>query len=129
MGTMLMQVQSGAPMAQPITVAVSEREAMRQVGGFTLRYVSHLVAPETSPVLVVEPDRAFWRVPISYRSTTAHGQVGTIDVDAQTGVFDRSLVVARNLFRESCRLAGITGAALDEAMSIWEPEADEYPFP
>ena len=123
-----MLVQSGVPLARPITIVVSAHEAMRRVGGFTISYVSYLVAPEDSPVLVVEPDRAFWRVPIALRSTTAHGQVGIIDVDAQTGAFDRSLDVARSLFREACRLTGKIGADLDEAMSRWEPDTDEYPF-
>jgi hypothetical protein len=65
---------------------VSAFVARQKVTGYVLEHVSdHMGSGE--PSLVVDGERFLWRVPV-HLSVLPHGQlgqVGTIDVDAQTG--------------------------------------------
>jgi hypothetical protein len=65
---------------------VSAYVARRQVTGYLLDNVSDHLSGET-PDLVVDGERLLWRVPVVLYLTSRGrvGQVGTIDVDAQTG--------------------------------------------
>ncbi len=69
----------------PPSVQVTAGEARRKVVRFLLDEVSYLLRPE-QPALV-KTDRLIWRVPIAltYPSRGIVGQVGHIDVDAETG--------------------------------------------
>jgi hypothetical protein len=65
---------------------VSAYVARRQVTNYLIDNVSDHLGGET-PDLVVEGERMLWRVPVVlYLSSQGQvGQVGSIDVDAQTG--------------------------------------------
>ena len=65
---------------------VSAYVARRQVTGYLVDNVSDHLSGET-PDLVVDGERLLWRVPVVLYLTSRGkvGQVGTIDVDAQTG--------------------------------------------
>jgi len=76
---------------------VSAFMARQKVTGYVLDRVSdHMVGDE--PSLVVDGERFLWRVPV-YLAVLPQGrlgQVGTIDVDAQTG----QLLVTNRLIEE-----------------------------
>jgi hypothetical protein len=65
---------------------VSAYMAQRQVTGYLVDNVSDHLSGET-PDLVVDGERLLWRVPVVLYLTSRGrvGQVGAIDVDAQTG--------------------------------------------
>jgi hypothetical protein len=65
---------------------VSAYVARRQVTGYLIDNVSDHLSGET-PDLVIDDERLLWRVPVALYLTSRGrvGQVGTIDVDAQTG--------------------------------------------
>ena len=65
---------------------VSAYVARRQVAGYLIDNVSDHLGGET-PDLVIDGERLLWRVPVVLYLTSRGkvGQVGTIDVDAQTG--------------------------------------------
>jgi len=69
-----------------VDLNVSAYVARRQVTGYLLDNVSDHLSGET-PDLVVDGERLLWRVPVVLYLTSRGrvGQVGTIDVDAQTG--------------------------------------------
>ena len=81
---------------------VSAFMARQKVTGYVLDRVSdHMAGDE--PSLVVDGERFLWRVPV-YLAVLPHGrlgQVGTIDVDAQTG----QLLVTNRLIEEMQRNA------------------------
>jgi hypothetical protein len=65
---------------------VTQTAARRKVNGFVLDEIGTGLGGET-PTLVVQNDRLCWRVPVVL-ALVPHGrlgQVGQIDVDAQTG--------------------------------------------
>ncbi len=76
---------------------VSAFVARQKVTGYVLDHVSdHMGGDE--PSLVIDGERFLWRVPV-YLSVLPHGrlgQVGTVDVDAQTG----QLLVTKELIEE-----------------------------
>ena len=65
---------------------VSAYMAQRQVTGYLVDNVSDHLSGET-PDLVVDGERLLWRVPVVLYLTSRGkvGQVGAIDIDAQTG--------------------------------------------
>lgn len=65
---------------------VSAYIARRQVTGYLIDNVSDHLSGE-APDLVIDGERLLWRVPVALYLTSQGkiGQVGTIDVDAQTG--------------------------------------------
>jgi len=83
---------------------ISAFVARQKVTGYVLDHVSdHMGSDE--PSLVVDGERFLWRVPI-YLSVLPHGrlgQVGAIDVDAQTG----QLLVTQELVEEMQRHAQV----------------------
>jgi hypothetical protein len=83
---------------------VSAFVARQKVTGYVLDHVSdHMAGDE--PSLVVDGERFLWRVPV-YLAVLPQGrlgQVGTIDVDAQTG----QLLVTDKLIEEMRRDAWI----------------------
>jgi len=65
---------------------VSAYVARRQVTGYLIDNVSDHLSGET-PDLIIDGERLLWRVPVVLYLTSRSkvGQVGTIDVDTQTG--------------------------------------------
>lgn len=65
---------------------ISASAAQRQVTTYLIDYVSDHLGGER-PTLVIDNDQLFWRVPVALFLTSRGriGQVGTIDVDGQTG--------------------------------------------
>lgn len=66
-------------------VNVSSEEALRKVNRFIHRKVSYLMRGEKPDLLVAE--RIYWRVPVflTFPSHGSLGEVGSIDVDVETG--------------------------------------------
>jgi hypothetical protein len=67
-------------------IQVSAEVARRRVSVFAGDHIADLLRGE-SPILVISETGAYWRVPValSSRSWGRIGQVGTIDVDVETG--------------------------------------------
>jgi len=70
---------------QAVHINVSAEEAQRKVSVFVLKKISNLMHGET-PTLVLG-ERTFWRVPVhlTFPTTGDVGQIGTIDVDVDSG--------------------------------------------
>lgn len=66
-------------------VNVSPEEALRKVNRFVHRRISYLMRAESPDFLVAE--RSYWRVPVflTFPSHGSLGEVGSIDVDVETG--------------------------------------------
>ena len=67
------------------TMNISAYAARHKVNAFVMNEISYMLH-STQPKLVVA-DRLFWRVPVvlSLKSRGDVGEVGTIDVDVETG--------------------------------------------
>ena len=84
-----------------VTVNVTEFSARQKVTGFVADEIStNMHAAE--PTLIVG-ERIYWRVPVilSMPPTGDRGEVGTIDVDVQTG----QLQITQNIIQEMERRA------------------------
>jgi hypothetical protein len=81
---------------------VSAFVARQKVTGYVLDHISdHMAGDE--PTLVVEADRFLWRVPIQL-AVLPHGrlgQVGAIDVDAQSGQLQVNRLLVEDMRRNA----------------------------
>lgn len=66
-------------------INVSPEEAVRKVNRFVHRKISYLMRGEKPDLLVAQ--RVYWRVPVylAFPSHGSLGEVGSIDVDVETG--------------------------------------------
>ncbi len=90
---------------QHVTLAISAEQARRLVNRFLLMDVSTMLAAETPDLVIGE--RTIWRVPV-WIGFLHQGRydVGTLDVDAQTGVIldqDESVAAIRARATEIAR--------------------------
>ena len=93
----------GAPTRQINVDAVTAR---RRVSGWASGEVSTSCLGGT-PLLVVEPQRIFWRVPVifTHRLIGHVGEVGSVDMDADTGRMATSLALAEQMLSRVAQLA------------------------
>lgn len=81
---------------------VSAFVARQKVTGYVVDHISdHMAGDE--PTLVVEADRFLWRVPVQL-AVLPHGrlgQVGTIDVDAQSGQLQVNSLLIEDIKRHA----------------------------
>ena len=68
--------------------------------------VSSLIGADT-PTLVVGPDQVVWRVPawIGFPHTGRAGNVGTVEVDVETGVMNNTPECKADIERQAQHLA------------------------
>lgn len=85
---------------------VSAYVARRQVTGYLIDNVSNHLSGE-SPDPVIDSERLLWRVPVVLYLTSwgRVGQVGTIDVDAQTGQLQITPSLINEIEQRACQLA------------------------
>jgi len=88
---------------------VSAYVARRQVTTYLIDNVSDHLSGET-PDLVVDDERLLWRVPVVLYLTSQGrvGQVGTIDVDAQTGQLQITPALIEDIEQRARQLAVYT---------------------
>ena len=69
-----------------LTLGITAKQAKRRLSRFLLDEVSLFIGPE-EPILVVDGTTAFWRFPLQLTMAKCGrlGQVGSVDVDAQSG--------------------------------------------
>ena len=92
---------------------ITQARARRKVNVFVLSEIGTGLGGDT-PVLVVDKDRQCWRVPIILALPTLGrlGQVGEIDVDAQTGEILADAALVQSITQHAERLfAGAVGVA------------------
>jgi hypothetical protein len=88
-----------------VQINVSPAAAQRRVTQFVHRRISSQMHGET-PTLVLG-EQACWRVPVhlTFPSIGDAGQVGSIDVDIETGEFDTAESLQREIERHAEALA------------------------
>ncbi|MEZ4732191.1 MAG: hypothetical protein R3E79_34165 [Caldilineaceae bacterium] len=74
---------------QSIEIKVTAEEARRKVNRWLMDYVSYMMHADP-PTLVVDHERAVWRVPAIFTAPQVGviGTVGLVDVDVRSGVMD-----------------------------------------
>ncbi len=90
---------------------VSAFVARQKVTGYVVDNISdHMAGDE--PTLVVEGDRFLWRVPIQLAVLPQGrlGQVGTVDVDAQSGQLQITNALIEDIRRNAWALVGRSAA-------------------
>jgi hypothetical protein len=90
---------------QDVQINVSAAEAQRRVTQFVHRRISSQMHGET-PTLVLG-EQACWRVPVhlTFPSIGDAGEVGSIDVDVETGEFDMGELIQQKIQRHAEALA------------------------
>ena len=70
-----------------VTIGVTVEEAKRKLTRFLMDEISMFFSPQTPLLVVVDQDAIFWRFPIVFSMGVRGrlGQVGEMDVDAQSG--------------------------------------------
>ena len=88
------------------TVSVSADTARRKASQFVMRHVSHLMGG-SEPQLVWRNDLLFWSVPIqlTYPSLGDVGTVGSLAVDAVSGIVAADEAVAEELKSRAAAIA------------------------
>lgn len=76
---------------QSVEIKVTAEEARRKVNRWLLEYVSYMMHADP-PTLVVDRERAVWRVPAIFTASPVGivGTVGLVDVDVYSGVMDNT---------------------------------------
>ena len=87
-------------------IKITAEEAQRRVNRWLLNEVSYLIGAD-APTLVVGDERVVWRVPawIGFPHTGRAGNVGTVDVDVETGAMNNTPECKTNLERQAQVLA------------------------
>ena len=101
----LQELQTVRLQIVPPQVCVTAATARRRANRFILDKISYLIGAE-QPTLV-ETDRFVWRVPVAltYPDRGIVGQVGSIDVDAETGELLLTLETVKEIQRSARALA------------------------
>jgi hypothetical protein len=81
-----------------VTLGLTAEQARRKVIRFFMDEVSLLIHPQTPLLVVADQDKIFWRFPLVFSMGLRGklGQVGEVDVDAQSG----KLLLNDGLLRE-----------------------------
>ncbi len=87
-------------------IKVTDEEARRQVNRWLLNEVSYLIGAD-EPTLVVGDEQVVWRVPawIGFPHTGRAGNVGSVDVDVETGEMNNTPKCKANIERQAQILA------------------------
>ena len=90
----------------PAQVAIGASAARKKVNRFLLDEVSYLMG--AGQPSLVEAGRLFWRVPVDLTSPDKGivGQVGTLDVDAETGELAVDPKAIEEMLQNAHKLAG-----------------------
>ena len=93
---------AGAP---TISIGIDATTARRSVNGWVGSYVADMLMAAV-PTLILSSIPPRWRVPVVLGSSQGVvGQVGAIDVDAQTGVLSTSPELIEQLRQQAIHLA------------------------
>jgi hypothetical protein len=89
-----------------ITVNLDSAAAKRKVSGWASGEVATSCG-SGHPVLMIEQARVYWRVPVIFtHHLVGHvGQIGVVDVDAQTGAMNTTQQLAEAMLKNATTLA------------------------
>lgn len=89
-----------------ITVNVDARNARKRVTGWAMGAIATSCGGSV-PQLVLGPERVIWRVPVVFtkQGVGIVGEVGAVDVDAQTGEMKVSSAIAEAMLSRAVELA------------------------
>ncbi|MEZ4862596.1 MAG: hypothetical protein R3C14_14880 [Caldilineaceae bacterium] len=70
-----------------LNLGITAKQAKRKLSRFLLDEVSLFIGPEEPLLVFIEPTKIVWRFPLQFALAKQGrlGQVGTVDVDAQSG--------------------------------------------